>query len=456
MQTQPRNLGTRSTQVSHPIAITYRSISELKLNPQNPRIHSPKQIRQIARSIRAFGFNVPVLINSTQQVIAGHGRLLACQSLGITEVPTISLAHLTETQAKAFLIADNRLTENATWDEKLLAESFKELSEVELDFNLEDTGFVTAEIDLLIEGLAPATDGETDPADVLPEISVGPPVSQLGDLWVLGPHRVYCGDAREESSYRILMGNKCASIVFTDPPYNLVIDGHVSGLGKIKHREFQMGCGEMTDAEFTAFLTQACTLMARFSVDGSLHYLFMDWRHMSNLLTAGQQVYEEFKNLCVWTKSNAGMGSLYRSAHELCFVFKHGKASHRNNIQLGQFGRYRTNVWQYDGMSSFGRTTEEGNLLALHPTVKPVALVADALLDASARGEVVLDPFIGSGTSVIASERTGRICYGMEIDPLYIDTTIRRWQSFTGQIAVHGESGQSFSTLQAERGGTHG
>lgn len=434
------------------IAITYRPIAELKPDPHNPRQHSKKQIRQIARSIEVFGFNVPVLVDAHSQVVAGHGRILACQELGLREVPTISLGHLTEAQAKAFLIADNRLTENATWDDRLLAQQFKMLSEVELDFSLEVTGFEMGEIDLLIEGMTPAPEGEDDPADAIPESSTMP-VTKTGDLWWLGPHRILCGSALDAAAYAALMEDKQAGMIFIDPPYNVPIEGHASGLGAIQHRDFVMACGEMDEAEFTAFLTQACTLLVHHSINGALHFICMDWRHMGELLATGRQAYAEFKNLCVWAKDNAGMGSLYRSQHELVFIFKHGTAPHRNNIQLGQYGRYRSNVWHYPGVNSFARSTEEGNLLALHPTVKPVALVADAILDCSARGDIVLDAFLGSGTTVIAAERTGRICYGLEIDPLYGDTTIRRWQAFTGNQARHAVSGKLFDELAA--GGRH-
>jgi hypothetical protein len=209
----------------------------------------------------------------------------------------------------------------------------------------------------------------------------------------------------------------------------------------------------MSEADFTTFLTQVLTHLAASSADGALHYLFMDWRHIGELLTAGRRVYAELKNLCLWVKDNAGMGSLYRSQHELVFVFKHGTAPHRNNIELGRFGRYRTNVWRYPGVNSFGRASEEGNLLALHPTVKPVALVADAMLDASVRHDVVLDAFLGSGTTLIAAERTGRVCYGLELEPGYVDTAIRRWQTWTGQQARHAISGRLFDDLEAENGG---
>jgi DNA modification methylase len=247
------------------------------------------------------------------------------------------------------------------------------------------------------------------------------------------------------------MGGERATMVFTDPPYNVRIDGHATGLGAVHHREFQMGAGEMTEGQFTDFLITVCDFLVRHSISGSIHFVCMDWRHTRELLTATRSVFTELKNVCVWTKDNAGMGSLYRSQHELVFVFKSGTDPHANNIQLGKFGRYRTNVWKYPGANSFSRSTDEGNLLEIHPTVKPVAMVADAMLDCSSRGEVVLDPFLGSGTSVIAAERTGRICFGMEIDPLYVDTSIRRWQKFTGLVAVDVDSGRSFAELERER-----
>jgi DNA modification methylase len=239
-------------------------------------------------------------------------------------------------------------------------------------------------------------------------------------------------------------------MIFTDPPYNVPIDGHASGLGAIRHRPFPMASGEMNEAEYTAFLAQACRNLAAFSADGSIHFVCMDWRHLDELMAAGREAYGELKNVCVWVKDNAGMGSLYRSQHEFVLVFKHGRGSHHNNVQLGQFGRNRSNVWRYPGVNSFARCGEEGNLLALHPTVKPVAMVADAMLDCSARGEIVLDAFLGSGTTVIAAERTGRRCYGLELDPAYVDTIIRRWQTLTGGSARHAVSGRSFDHLVAQ------
>jgi DNA modification methylase len=423
-------------------------LAQLRPDPKNPRAHSDKQVRQIANSVAAFGFNVPILIDKDLRVIAGHGRILAAKLLNLAEVPTICLEHLSEMQRRAFMVADNRLTENATWDAELLGEQLKILAEAELDFSLEIIGFETAEIDLYIEGLETVDD--EDAADALPETSNGIQVTRQGDTWLLGKHRVACGDALHPDSYTSLMQGRLAAAVFTDPPYNVPIDGHATGLGKARHREFAMAAGEMSEEEFTRFLTSALRNAAQHSCDGSIHYVAMDWRHMTELLAAGRIVYSELKNLCIWAKDNAGMGSFYRSQHELIFVFKRGTESHRNNVQLGQFGRYRTNVWNYPGANSFSRSSPEGNLLSLHPTVKPVALVADALLDSTARGEIVLDPFLGSGTTVIAAERTGRICYGLELDPQYVDIIVRRWQSFTGKEALHEESARSFSQIETE------
>lgn len=394
---------------------------------------------------------MPILVDREGRIIAGHGRFLAAQQLGWKEVPTIALEHLSEDQVKAFRIADNRLTEISEWDDHLLAEQLKELSLVELDFNLETIGFEMGEIDFRIESLELREEGEHDPADGLPEVMDGTPVSRLGDLWQLGRHRILCGNALEENDLAKLMEGRKAAVVFTDPPYNVPIDGHCTGLGSVRHREFAMACGEMSEAQFTSFLAGAMAGLAAHSEDGALHYLCIDWRHIKEMLSAGDQVYTELKNLCVWVKENAGMGSHYRSQHELVLVFKHGKGAHQNHVQLGQHGRYRSNVWKYPGVNSFGRATEEGNLLALHPTVKPVALVADAILDSSKRGEIVLDSFLGSGTTLMAAERVGRVCYGLELDPLYVDTVIRRWQAMTGDVAQLAESGTSFEGIQQER-----
>src|SRR6516165_5499860 len=436
--------------------IVYWAIDQLKPDPHNARRHSKKQIRQIANSIKAFGFNVPILIDRNGNVIAGHGRLLACRELGITKVPTLCLDHLTPAQARVFMIADNRLTEIATWDDRLLAHQLKDLSLLGLDFSLELTGFEIGEIDLRIASLEDLPKPDDDPADLLPELPAGPPVSKIGDLWLLDRHRLLCGSALDSAVFKALMGAERAAMVFSDPPYNVPIEGHVSGLGAIHHRPFPMASGEMDGAEFTAFLAGALRNFAAFSLDGSLHYVGMDWRHLEELLAAARGAYGELKNLCVWVKDKAGMGSLYRSQHELVFVFKHGRNGHLNNVQLGQFGRNRSNIWHYPGARSFSRCGEEGNLLALHPTVKPVALVADAILDCSARGDIVLDGFLGSGTTVIAAERTGRRCHGLELDPAYVDTIVRRWQGLTGGSADHAMSGRGFDDLAREAEAANG
>jgi DNA modification methylase len=431
------------------LTVTYRRIEELKPDPANPRRHSKKQIRQIAESIKAFGFNVPILIDRHGDIIAGHGRWLACRDLDFTEVPTLCLDHLTPAQARAFMIADNRLTEIAVWDDRLLAQQLKELTLVGLDFDIEVTGFEMGEIDLRIASLDDPAQAEADPTDVVPEIPATP-LSKLGDMWLLHRHRLLCGSALDSAVFAALMGEERAATAFIDPPYNVRIDGHAGGLGAIHHRPFPMASGEMDRSQFTAFLGQAFRNLTAFSIDGSIHFVCMDWRHVEELLAAGREAYGELKNICVWVKDNAGMGSFYRSRHELVCVFKCGRNGHRNNIQLGQFGRNRSNVWHYPGANSFTRSSEEGNLLALHPTVKPVAMVADAILDCSARGDIVLDTFLGSGTTLVAAERTGRRCHGMELDPAYVDTSVRRWQKLTGGSARHAASGRSFDDLARE------
>jgi hypothetical protein len=420
-------------------------LGALTLDPANARFHKPAQIKQIARSIEAFAFNVPILADRDGKIIAGHGRFLACQILGWTEIPVIRLDHLTPEQARAFAIADNRLSETSTWDEAVLARHLKDLSLIDLDFKLDAIGFSMGEIDLKIEGLEMRTPQE-DPDEA--PVPAGPAVAKMGDLWNLGDHRILCGDSLEAASYERLMGADRAAMIFTDPPYNVPIEGHVSGKGKAHHREFAMATGEMTEAEFVAFLTTVCGHMATWSADGALHYVCMDWAHIFALISAGRTTYDGLINICVWAKPNGGMGGLYRSAHEMVAVFKHGRASHRNNVQLGRFGRNRTNVWSYAGSNGFGRGGD-ADLTALHPTPKPVAMVADAILDVTARRDVILDPFLGSGSTLIAAEQKGRICRGLEMDPLYVDLTIRRWQRLSGETALR-EDGASFDALAGE------
>jgi len=430
------------------LQVEERPIDSLALRRNTPRTHSEKQIRQIAASIQAFGFTNPVLIDAKGTVVAGHGRVRAARQLGLTTVPTIRLDHLSDAQVRAYVIADNKLAECAGWDRDLLALELQGLAEIDLGFDLEVTGFETAEIDLLI---GEAAEGEeADPADEVTALDPKTPVvSRPGDLWEIGPHRLLCGDALDAAAYARVLTGRRAQMVFVDPPYNVPIEGHVSGLGRTRHREFAMARGEMNAAEFSAFLETALGHHAAHSADGALHFVCMDWRHAGELLAASRTPYSEYKNLCAWVKTNAGMGSLYRSQHELVFVFKVGQAPHTNNVALGRHGRTRSNVWRYAGVNTF--SAERDQALALHPTVKPVRMVADAILDCSRRGEVVLDGFAGSGTTLLAAERTGRVGFGLEIDPRYVDTALRRLAEHAGLQTVHAESGRTFAEVAAAR-----
>ena len=400
---------------------------------RNARTHSRKQIRQIADSIETFGFTNPVLIDERRRILAGHGRVAAAKLHGMTEVPCVRIAHMTEAQKHAYVIADNKLALNAGWDEELLALELGALLDMDdLDFEVDVTGFSIAEIDSLIEGQAPEEPG--DPRDdALPEARKVSARCRPGDVWQLGRHRLVCGDALDPETVALLMEDEAARMVFADPPYNVPIEGHVSGKGRIKHREFAMATGEMTVPEFTRFLQTAFWNMAAVSVDGAIHFLCMDWRHMGEMLAAGEGVYAELKNLIVWVKDNGGMGTFYRSRHELIFAFKVGTATHTNSFELGQHGRHRTNVWQYRGVNTLkaGRMDE----LALHPTVKPVQMIADAIKDVSGRGEIVLDLFGGSGSTLIAAEKTGRRARLAELDPLYCDRILARWEAYAKDTA---------------------
>jgi len=426
------------------MSIVRKAIDELIPYPNNPRTHSKAQVRQIAASIEQFGFTNPVLIGDDDTIIAGHGRVEAERLRGTTHVPTIQLRGMTPAQIKAYVIADNRLAERAGWDEGMLSIELQNILNLDPEFDLTLTGYDPPELDIILHGPGE----ETDAADEYEEpIPGGSAVSRPGDLWLLNDHRILCGSSLEELSFQRLMENRLAKAVATDPPYNVKIDGHVSGNGVIRHREFAMAAGEMSESEFVEFLNTTLSLLAKYSSSGSLHFVFMDWRHIEELLRAARQSQHQLLNLCVWVKDNGGLGSLYRSQHELVFVFRSGQGKHRNNVQLGKYGRNRTNVWQYPGINSLSKSGEEGNLLALHPTVKPVAMVADALLDCSAQRDIILDPFLGAGTTLMAAERTRRRCRGIEIDPLYVDTAIRRWQRYTGAKAILAPTKERFDDL---------
>ena len=430
------------------LKIEYRQSTSLTQASRNARTHSRKQIAQIAASIRQFGFVNPVLVDADGSIIAGHGRVEAAKSLGMSAVPTIRLDHLSAAERRAYLIADNRLAELAGWDHEILAIELGELATLELEFDIEITGFESADIDTILEASRPQPEPAEAQEDLEPR---GPAVTRKGDLWHLGDHRLLCADALDPLSYATLLNCKKAQMVFTDPPYNVPIAGHVSGLGKVKHREFAMASGEMSSAEFTEFLAKVLGNLAAASTDGSIHYVCMDWRHIQEVLSAGNAAYTELKNLCIWNKDNGGMGAFYRSKHELVFAFKSGKAAHINNFGLGEKGRYRTNVWDYAGTNTL--RPDRMDELAMHPTVKPVAMVADAIKDCSKRGGTILDAFGGSGTTLMAAERTGRHGYLLELDPAYVDVTIRRWQAKTGQKALSPKLQVTFDELEAERAG---
>jgi DNA modification methylase len=418
-------------------------LSALKPSSNNPRRHSPQQIDQLAASIREFGFNDPILVDEEYRILAGHGRALAAAKLGLAEVPSIVLDHMTAAQKRAFIIAANRLAERSSWDRELLKIELGQLAEMDIGFELEVTGFDTGQIDVIL-----SEDDTANGDDVVKVPAVGPPVTRAGDLWCLGPHRLLCGDARQNDAYTKLMAGKIAAMSFTDPPYNVRIAGFASGLGQSQHQDFVMAAGEMSPVEFTSFLRESFANMARASKDGSLHFICMDWRHLREILDAGDSAFNQLVNLVVWAKPNGGMGHLYRSRHELVFLFKKGTVPAANNVQLGRHGRNRSNVWEYAGASSFGATRD---VTALHPTPKPVALIADAIKDVSKRGDVVLDPFAGSGSTIIAAERAGRAVHAIEIDPGYVDATLKRWAELGGDAPVLESSGEKFDDLAARR-----
>lgn len=420
-----------------------RPVKGLKEAARNARTHSEKQIEQIASSIRQFGFTSPILVNDDGRVVAGHGRLAAAKLLKLEDVPVIVLSHLDEAELRALALADNRIAQNAGWDEEILGIEFAELDALDLPFDLDITGFATAEIDLLFPVSAEEEKLERVPELARKEI----PGVERGDLWLLGKHRLLCGDSRDPESFACLMGDEKARMVFSDPPYNVRIDGHVGGLGKVRHAEFAMATGELDEGQFTAFLETVFHNAAEVSINGAVHYQCMDWRHMGEMLKAGHAVYSSLLNLCIWVKDNGGMGSFYRSQQELVFVWKSGSAPHLNTVELGKNGRYRTNVWNYRGATKTGTNAE----LAMHPTVKPVPMIMDAIRDTSKPGEIVLDPFGGSGSTLIAAQKTKRRARLIEYESGYCAVTIRRWQDLTRGQAVLEATGETFAEVHARR-----
>jgi DNA modification methylase len=407
------------------LAVTYRPVGELIADPRNARTHPKRQIDQLKASIEAFGFTNPILADPEGNIIAGHGRLQAARAMGFTEVPVIILPGLSESQKRVLRIADNKIALNAGWDLEILQQELGELASIDVDIDPTLTGFSTGEIDVILSS-APDPDDE-----VIPPVPATPR-TKPGDIWILGEHRVGCGDGRDASFLQQVIGDGAhVDAAFLDPPYNVRIGGHAVSAGS--HREFAMASGEMNEAEFSSFLADTLGAAARVSRDGAVHFVCMDWRHMDSVAAAGASVYGRLLNLCIWNKSNAGMGSLYRSKHELIFVYRVGTAPHLNMVELGRHGRNRTNVWDYASVNSMRGSRRED--LALHPTVKPTGLVADAIQDVTRHGDLVLDLFLGSGTTLMAAERTGRRFRGLDIDPAYVDVAIERWSARTGRAA---------------------
>lgn len=423
MVTQPEEVAAAT---HRPLAVVYKATASLIPDPRNARTHPKRQIEQIVASIEAFGFTNPILADPEGRLIAGHGRLLAAKQAGLAEVPVIELSGLTEAQKKALRLADNKIALNAGWDVEILKLELADLSLPEFEIDLGLTGFSPGEIDVVLSE-------KVDPdEEIIPAVPTEPR-ARLGDIWQLGEHRVGCGDGRDLAFLQSVVGDgQRVDAAFLDPPYNVKINGHANAKGR--HREFAMASGEMSTDAFRIFLRETLSACERVSRGGAVHFVCMDWRHLDDVSVVGSEVYNALLNICVWNKSNAGMGSLYRSKHEMVFVYRVGDAPHTNNVELGRHGRNRTNVWDYASVNSMRGSRRED--LELHPTVKPVAMVADAICDVTRQGELVLDIFLGSGTSLVAAERVGRRFRGLDIDPAYVDVAIERWEKTTGKTAV--------------------
>lgn len=408
----------------------------------NPRSRPKGQIKALAASIKANGFNTPIVVDEDGVIINGHGRYLAACALNLDQAPVIRVKHLSEVQKKAYRLADNKIASQSAWDMDLLPGELTAILDAGIELDM--TGFSIGEVDLLFDQVAEAKGPDVEPADNIPAPTAAA-VTKPGQVWVLGDHRIICGDARESGVVGQLMAGEKAQMVFTDPPYNVKIQGFAVGGGAKKHEEFAMASGEMSPEAFTEFLANALHRLREASIDGAIFFVCMDWRHLDELSAAALRTQLKTMNLIVWVKTNGGMGTFYRSQHELIFVFKSGEAAHLNTFGLGEGGRYRTNVWDCRGANAFGPSRDAD--LAAHPTVKPARLVADAIKDVSRRRDIVLDVFGGSGTTLIAAEMTGRRARLVEISPNYVDVTVRRWQRATGKNAVDAETGVTFDDL---------
>jgi len=383
------------------------------------RNHSGKKLAKLRRLVAAFGQVAPIVVDGKGTIIDGHALWRVLRELDYDEVAVAVVSGRSDPEIRALRLALNRLPQDAKWDDEKLRSEFQSL--IDLSFDLDLTGFEAPEIDLVLEVDIPKANVIED--ETIPALQE--PVSLIGDVWLCGKHRIGCCDALDAAAVSAVMGEAKAAMVFTDPPYNVPIEGFVSGMGGTRHAEFLQASGEMTEAEFTAFLTNAIRVQQSNVRVGASMFVCMDWRHVSELLSAAKQNAAVVDNICVWVKTNAGMGSLYRSQHELVFVLRNGTGgSRRNNVELGKHGRNRSNVWTYRGMNAFGSGRDE--LLASHPTVKPVLMIADAIRDVTKRGEIVLDTFLGSGSTLMAAEETGRLCYGSDLEPRYVDVAVRR------------------------------
>lgn len=408
-------------------------IESIILRSKSLRKHSKKQLQKLKNAINKVGYVNPILLDEKYNILAGELRLFAAKELGFTQIPVIILENLTPEEIEAIRILDNRIAEDGEWNFENLKDEIEKL--MKFDITFEDLGFDTVDYDeiFLIKNSGENKVHDADKEDESWLDANIPTKVKTGDLWRLGDHFIFCGDSLNDKSFEILMQGELAQIVVTDPPYNCKIKGHVCGLGKTQHEEFAMASGEMTDSEFAEFISKFMQNLVKFSCDGSLSYIFMDWVGVKLLLTQGKKHYSELKNIAVWNKKVGGMGAMYRSQHEMVPIFKNGKAKHQNHIQLGKNGRYRTNVWDYSGVRATNPTSLE--LLKLHPTVKPVAMLHDILLDSSSKNDIVLDCFGGSGSTLLAAERCKRRARLIEINPRYVDVSIYRWEKETGKTA---------------------
>ena len=424
------------------LELSYVPLGELRPSARKLRKLDPAHVREVASSISLLGFCDPLLVGRGNELIDGEARYEAAKQLGLERVPCVRIEHLNPDEQRVLRLAANRLAEKGQWDLDALKIEFEEL--VLLDAPIEIAGFSPAEIDHVI--LGEAADGlEQGPLEPDPTAAV----ARVGDIFQLGPHRIVCGDATDPAVLaRLLEGDGPARLVLTDEPYNVKIAGNVTGAS---HREFAMASGEMTNAEFLAFNDAWMAAVLPYLCDGGVFGTFIDWRGSPTVHSAATKLGLVPLNLIVWAKTNAGMGSLYRSQHELLPLFKKGAAPHVNNVELGKRGRWRSNVWTYPGASSLGSDARRG--LKDHPTVKPTAMLEDALLDLSNRSDIVVDPFLGSGSTLIAADKTDRVCRGVELDPLYVDVIVRRYAAATGGQAGLVETGEAFDLLAKRRSG---